>query len=173
MTMTFTYNIYSGKIAISNCDMSSLEKSMNSPIVKIVNPKYEIILEITNIPLNTTSVAYDLQYDKITFDALKVLYENGTYTVLKDNSTFKINQDGKYHNYKIFRENFGDPNLVPLGMEYSDHRTARINLSERANPTVLNLHINKLYYCIIKKTDMNLLNCNESKPCAIIIQQIR
>ena len=71
--MTFTYNIYSGKIAISNCDMSSLEKSMNSPIVKIVNPKYEIILEITNIPLNTTSYAYDLQYDKITFDTLKVL----------------------------------------------------------------------------------------------------
>ena len=164
--MTFTYNIYSGKIAISNCDMSSLEESMNSPIVKFVNPTYELIFEITNLPLNT--VRYDGQYNKISFDTLKVINENGVYKELKDISTYQINPD-QNNRFEIFRENFGDPNLVNLRMEYQQHYHNQEFLSTNHTEKVLSR--NQLYYFVIRKTDMNLLKCNQSKPCAIIIRK--
>ena len=148
--------------------MSSLEESINSPMVKIFNPKYELIFEITNLPLSTTR--YDGQYEKITFDNLKVVYENGTYMELKDISRYKINPDqhNRRNTFEIFRENFGDPRLVNLKVQYQNYN--QIYLA--TNRAEKSFERNQLYYFTIKKTDINLLNCNEVKPCAIIIQKM-
>ena len=132
-------------------------------MVKIINPKYELIFEITNLPLNTSN--YNGQYEKIIFNTLKVIYENGNYTELKDISTYKINPDQhSRNNFEIFRENFGDPNLVNLMMRSNDRLST--------NRMVKHIDYRYMYYFNIKKTDINLLNCNESKPCAIIIRKM-
>ena len=67
-------------------------------------------------------------------------------------STYQINPD-QNNRFEIFRENFGDPNLVNLRMEYQQHYSNKIYLSK--NRTEKALSRNQLYYFVIRKTDMN------------------
>ena len=100
---------------------------------------------------------------------MKVVNENGPYTELKDISTYQINPDqprpliqrSDRDTFEIFRENFGDPNLVNLIQKVGN---ATIGFEIVQNSTISTLQaadvLIKNYTSIIADHTANNMNRN-------------
>ena len=122
------------------------------PIIKWINPTYEMIYEIKN-PYEVYGNTSLLEFDTIT-----VMHPNGTVTKYEKQYPFLV-QSGSFD---VMRQNFGNSQSISIYIRgYLD-----IGKGTSVRAT-------KYFFFHIKADKKFTLKCSKFLPCTIIVRQIK